>query len=211
MTKKNNTEKKLSVSFGAWCVETRKSWSRKKVFFLLFFFNLAGLLLELIVRCRGWCCVCYFIEHIINIISIILWSFLLLKKVFVLYFLHFSPLVTVLRFFFIFFFFKNQPKHLLVFLAFTLSNRSFNRENIILSWKHCVHAAWKCFFIFPPPSHPHKGAFWQCNACSPSYVLSLQKRVLAIFMKCSTKSTSNGESPTHCRTQRNMSQFQIEF
>lgn len=75
--KKWNWTKILFHAVAQW---ERLLKKQRKVFFFFFFhslflFNLAGLLLVLIVRCGGWCCVCYFIEHIINIISIILWSF----------------------------------------------------------------------------------------------------------------------------------------
>lgn len=49
--------------------------------------------------CEGgwWRCVCYFIEHIINIISIILWNFLLLKS---------EIFFVLFYYFYIFFFFS---------------------------------------------------------------------------------------------------------
>lgn len=44
-------------------------------------------LLFVVEGSRVWCCVCYFIEHIINIISIILWKFRFFNKKFLFVFI----------------------------------------------------------------------------------------------------------------------------
>jgi hypothetical protein len=83
-------------------MKRRKSRRRKKKFFaFLIQFSEDCCWSLLYVFSWGWCCVCYFIEHIINIISIILWDFLLLKSkvFFVLYFLTFCLWLSFCGFF----------------------------------------------------------------------------------------------------------------
>ena len=105
------------LAVARWKEKILKKQRQKKFFYSLFLFNLAGLLLVLIVRCRGWCCVCYFIEHIINIISIILWRifFNIKRFVFVSFLYIFSLQLMFLRFSLFSPISAEEPKHLLAF------------------------------------------------------------------------------------------------
>lgn len=123
---------KIEKNFFFGCVvrwKEKMPKTEEKVF-LLFLFNLVGIVVGAYCTFQlGWCCVCYFIEHIINIISIILWDFFYWKeKYFLFYMFYILPMAVGLRFF-NFLASDTKPKHL----------------HSLCRWKKCVnilHFTW---------------------------------------------------------------------
>lgn len=114
--------------------------AEKKFLRSLFLFNLAGLLLVLIVHCGGWCCVCYFIEHIINIISIILWS--IFNKTFCFHFVFFLYISSLQLMFCGSFKFPITAGKNITFVGFLFIHLAANR-NRKCRWLKCIRASRK--------------------------------------------------------------------
>lgn len=93
------------------------------------------------MRCRGWRCVCYVIEHIINIISIILWSIFFIKKPFCFISLQTFEALRCCFAVFSISFFQLPTRAFAGFLVFTMSDR----KQFFPGFQNCVHAAWKFF------------------------------------------------------------------
>lgn len=131
-----------------------------------------------IVHCRrksraggNWCCVCYFVEHIINIISIISWSSLLLFyywKSFVFIFFTFPSAGSAV--FSIFHsFFRNHKNVRLAFhsgihfVKATALIEPRKKRKFVARATFLCHFKKSCCASFLPlaswltPSHPHKG------------------------------------------------------